>query len=750
MGTLSKIWNGFLNIFGLRKHTKYVKNYLNEANMKSAIFMSTVIFVLEIWLILRQTHKYIVPTLMDPANTYSPFRVIFQNTSNFFLLMSMGFAMFIYSIMYVSKVKSVKRLVAVIVFAGLSLAVCALLPLEFYYKSIKFNTDVNTIKGIFKILFYVSVILFDVGIIFATIYRYKGGRKSSLSSVMVISLFAFVCLMFGVMVSYGDFVSVKAVKDASGNVVYMPDGSGNVMYENKEIICFLMFTIYIGCLLIWNPLISVGILGTLFLGFYFALKGAANFGQRRFPEGDEVNYLTFVISLAMVCISIYNQRISEANKDEALEELATKDKITKLLSFEYFIICAKERTENENIGPGQGLYLFFNITNFKIYNDKKSFDEGNMFLRETGQILTKVFPDALITRQADDHFVVFTKNDDTIAEKIDEVNALVEAKDPEVKLGIKAGAYSTTIANEKPRICVEKARYAYYDLKSTKSRLLFQYYDEEMHQNFLMTQYIVTHIDEAVKNGYIKPYYQPVVWSKGRTLCGVEALARWIDPKYGFLSPGKFIPALENAQQVYKLDKEILRLVCKDIRHNLDNGIPVLPVSINFSRADFGVIDIVEVVEQTVEEFDIPHDLLHIEITESALSNEIDTLKTTINGLHAKGFATWLDDFGSGYSSFNVLKDFDFDVLKLDMAFLSGFNGNEKAKALISSVIAMANQIGMKTLCEGVETSEQAKFLEEASCGRLQGYLYGKPLSYDELFTKIKQGEYNISKELLN
>ena len=99
----------------------------------------------------------------------------------------------------------------------------------------------------------------------------------------------------------------------------MPDGSGNVMYENKEIICFLMFTIYIGCLLIWNPLISVGILGTLFLGFYFALKGAANFGQRRFPEGDEVNYLTFVISLAMVCISIYNQRISEANKDEALQ-----------------------------------------------------------------------------------------------------------------------------------------------------------------------------------------------------------------------------------------------------------------------------------------------------------------------------------------------------------------------------------------------------------------------------------------------
>ena len=750
MGTLSKIWNGFLNIFGLRKKSKYVKNYLNEANMRSAIFMSSVIFVLEIWLILRQTQKYIIPTLANPANTLSPFQVIFQNTSNFFILMSMGFAMFIYSLQYVSKVRSLKRMVWAIVFAGFSLCICALMPLEFYYKSIKFTSEVNTIKGIFKIFFYISVILFDIGIIFASIYRYKGGKRASLSSVMVISLFAFVCLMFGVMVSYGDFVSVKAVINSDGSTVYMPDGSGNVMYENKQIICFLMFTIYIGCLLIWNPLTSIGILGTLFLGFYFAIKGAANFGQRRFPEGDEVNYLTFVISLTMVCISIFNQRISEANKDEALEELATKDKITGLLSFEYFILQAKERTEKEGLGSGNAVYLFFNITNFKIYNDKKGFGEGNIFLRETGQILTTVFPDALITRQADDHFVVFARNDDTLADKISKVNEMVDAKDPEVRLGIKAGAYSTTIPNEKPRICVEKARYAYYSLKSVKGPAIFQYYDEEMHDNFLMTQYIVTHIDEAVKNGYIKPYYQPVVWSKGRTLCGVEALARCIDPKYGFLSPGKFIPALENAQQVYKLDKEILRLVCRDIRHNLDNGLPVLPVSINFSRADFGVIDIVEVVEEAVQEFDVPHELLHIEITESALSNEIDTLKTTITRLHDKGFATWLDDFGSGYSSFNVLKDYEFDVLKLDMAFLSGFNGNEKAKALIRSVIAMANQIGMKTLCEGVETSEQAAFLEEACCGRLQGYLYGKPLSYDELFDKIKQGEYNISKELMN
>ena len=157
MKTLSKIWNGFLNIFGIRKNSRYVKSYLNEANMRSAIFMSSVIFVLEIWLVLRQTQKYIIPTLMDPENTASVFQVLFQNTSNFFLLMSMGFAMFIYSIQYVSKVRTVKRLVWTSIFAGFSLIIGCLLPLEFYYKSIKFNNDVNVIKGIFKIFFYIRL-----------------------------------------------------------------------------------------------------------------------------------------------------------------------------------------------------------------------------------------------------------------------------------------------------------------------------------------------------------------------------------------------------------------------------------------------------------------------------------------------------------------------------------------------------------------------------------------------------------------
>ena len=754
MKILTNLWHGFLNIFGIRKNSKYVKDYLNEANMKSGVFMAFIIFVLEIWLVIRQTNKYIIPTLNDPNNTYSFFRVVFTNTSLYFLMMFFGVAMFAYSLLYSSKKKSKAKMIVPIVAAGISLVIFCLLPLEFKYKSINFAdpSKAKVIRGVFRLLFYISVALFDIGIIFSTIYRYKGGRKGSLSSVLVISLFALVCLMFGVMVSYGDFISSKIYTvqmgvDADNNPIFK-----NVLInddKNKQMICFLMFTIYVGCLLIWNPLISIGILGSLFLGFYFLLDHVASLGGRILPEGDQLNYLTFFISLTMVCISIYNQRISEAKKDEELEELATKDKLTGLLGFEYFTEQVKERIEHYNIQKSDSVYLFINVTNFKVYNDQKGFEQGNRFLKDIGQILTEVFNTySLICRQSDDHFVVFAFNKD-IEQKINLVNDRIQALEPDIKPGILVGAYEVFNPLDDPHYSVEKARYAYAELKRRNSAERILYYDEQMHDNYLMVQYVVTHIDEAIEKGYLKAFYQPVVWSKGRALCGAEALARWIDPKYGFMSPAKFIPALENARLVYKLDKEILRLVCQDIRYNLDNGLPVLPVSINFSRADFGLIDIVQVVTETVEEYKIPHELLHIEITESALTDEEDTLKLTINRLHENGFATWLDDFGSGYSSFNVLKDYEFDVLKLDMKFLTGFSDNTKARALIKSVISMADQIGMKTLCEGVETMEQAAFLEEASCGRLQGYLYGKPLSYNDMMDRIKNGEFTLSDDIL-
>ena len=165
------------------------------------------------------------------------------------------------------------------------------------------------------------------------------------------------------------------------------------------------------------------------------------------------------------------------------------------------------------------------------------------------------------------------------------INERLEVLDSDSHPGLKAGGYPYRDNKEDPRIGVEKARYAYAMLEK-QGYGLFLTYDKKMHDNYRMIQYIVNHIDEAVENGYIKAYYQPVVYSKGRELCGAEALARWIDPKYGFLSPGQFVPALENARLIYKLDIGMLRLICKQLRESIDNKEPVIPVSINFSRMD--------------------------------------------------------------------------------------------------------------------------------------------------------------------
>ena len=744
MKFLLKIWNGFLNIFGIRKNTKYVRGYLNDANMRSAIYMSLIIFVLEIWLVIRQMHKYVIPRINDASKLanyeYGPFHVFHLHTSSYWLLMLFGLTMFFYCIFLVRKKEKSRLFIPALICTGVTFALCCLLPMELHFtNSYYIKRGGEPLGGIdlaLVIAFYVSVFLFSISIAVASIYKYKGGKNPIILSIIVISLFALTCLVFGVRTSYSDFASTKVV---GGEIVPNPDYKG--------IICFLMFSIYIGCLLIWKPYISVGILGAIFLGFYLLLEKTISI--RSFPEGDKINYITFFISLTMICISIYNQRVSEAKKDEELLELATVDKLTGLMSFEYFITQVQERIARYNIQMGDSVYLFFNITNFKIYNDQKGFEKGNEFLKTVGQILSEIFNTySLICRQSDDHFVVFAFNKD-IQEKIALVNERIQTLEPDIKPGIMVGAYEVYNPNDDPHYAVEKARYAFSELKRQNTGKLFMYYDAKMHDEYLMVQYIVTHIDEAIENGYLQAYYQPVVWSKGRALCGAEALARWIDPKYGFLSPGKFVPALENARLIYKVDKEILRLVCADIRKNLDEGLPVLPVSINFSRADFGLIDIVEVVRDTVEQYKVPHHLLHIEITESALTDEENTLKNTINRLHSEGFATWLDDFGSGYSSFNVLKDYEFDVLKLDMKFLTGFTNNKKARALIQSVVAMAEQIGMKTLCEGVETMEQAAFLEQVSCGRLQGFLYGKPLSYQELMEKIAKQEYTLSEDIV-
>jgi EAL domain-containing protein (putative c-di-GMP-specific phosphodiesterase class I) len=213
---------------------------------------------------------------------------------------------------------------------------------------------------------------------------------------------------------------------------------------------------------------------------------------------------------------------------------------------------------------------------------------------------------------------------------------------------------------------------------------------------------------------------------------------------FGRMPPCSFIPILEEYHLIHILDKYIMETACKDVRDQFKKNSCVIPVSINLSRLDFELMNPAAELERCIKKYDIARKDVHIEITETALSSNDDKLKKILEAFRNNGNSLWLDDFGSGYSGLNVLKDFTFDLMKIDMVFLSKFDDNEKSQPILKSIVNLAQKIGMQILTEGVETQAACDFLSEIGCQRLQGYLFGKPMPVEELISKIKDGTYEI------
>jgi EAL domain-containing protein (putative c-di-GMP-specific phosphodiesterase class I)/GGDEF domain-containing protein len=242
----------------------------------------------------------------------------------------------------------------------------------------------------------------------------------------------------------------------------------------------------------------------------------------------------------------------------------------------------------------------------------------------------------------------------------------------------------------------------------------------------LIEKYIVDHIDEAIEKHYIKVFYQPVIRTITGYLCGLEGLSRWEDPVNGFLTSMDFVPVLEKYDLISKLDIFVINEICKTINERVTNNEPIVPISFNLSRLDFLECDIFNEVEKALRKYDVPRDMICVEITESVFVQNKEIITSAIDKFHDAGYKVWMDDFGSGYSSLNVLKDYSFDELKIDMAFLTNFN--LKSKKIITSTIQMAKNIGVQTLAEGVENIDQYNFLRDIGCEKVQGYFFGKPM----------------------
>ena len=568
---------------------------------------------------------------------------------------------------------------------------------------------------------YLVLLAAAVILVFYSFLYKRGKTKSRVLGKLVKDLFCVVSISFGLYMSY---ISLN---------------------PTSQVFAFLTMEIFVLCIYAWTPLQSL-LISVGSFGIYIYLQ--SRLGPVYY--GTKINSFTAWLFLYACALNTFYQKKCAAQEEEKLESLlkyvrekSSQDELTGLPNLHKFQYDAMEFLKKSEVVLENWRFVFMDIGNFKNYNEKYGFSAGNAFLKIFGQYIIEEFPDELVARYSDDHFIVLAEVKD-LEQRLDSLHEKIRKWESDVQMTLKAGFYMPKDQFTPPGSACDYARYACESIKKNYTVNYIEY-NTMMHKEFNRKKYIVNSIDNAIKNGYIKVFYQPVVWAADGKLCGAEALARWDDPDFGFLQPGAFISILEEYHLIHKLDMAVLEIVCRDLREAMDKGLRVFPISINFSRLDFELLNLADELDSCMERYGIDKGLIHVEVTESMLGEGNAKLTGMLNKLRERGYSLWLDDFGSGYSGLNVLKDYSFDMMKIDMNFLSKFSENKKSQPILTSIVDLAGKIGMKTLSEGVETNEAYDFLRSIGCQRLQGYLFGKPMLKSELVEKIHNGTYVVS-----
>lgn len=406
-----------------------------------------------------------------------------------------------------------------------------------------------------------------------------------------------------------------------------------------------------------------------------------------------------------------------------------KDALTGLANRNYFLQRSGELLANVIDLSKKPIIVYINICNLRLYNQEKGYAAGDQLIIYIADLLQESFPGRIVARFSEDHFVAMLYEVE-IGDRLERIIDQAFHFRDDWRVYLKMGIYLYEKGDEISVAC-DRAKLACDSIRDVHDVNIY-WYDREQEQRIREQEYILGMLDEAISSGYIQAYYQPIVSIETRRVVDEEALSRWIDPVRGLLPPNKYIPVLEKHGLMYKHDLHMVRQVVRDMETRKEEGIPVVPVSLNFSISDFERQNMVEEIRKIIDDAGIPHRFFTMEITESAVAKDESLLKRVLKEFHANDFSVWMDDFGSGYSSLNVLQHFDFDLLKLDMRFTSTLANSERDQIVTKYIIQAAKQLQIRVLAEGVETEEQFEILKSLGCEKLQGYLFNKPnpLSY--------------------
>jgi EAL domain-containing protein (putative c-di-GMP-specific phosphodiesterase class I) len=338
----------------------------------------------------------------------------------------------------------------------------------------------------------------------------------------------------------------------------------------------------------------------------------------------------------------------------------------------------------------------------------------------------------IFARTHSDEFVLLMKKEFFDEKRFkDGIHEVAQILDNSIyRLQFQLGIYEIDDNNQNIYEMLDKARMAIETISETKE-LSIAFFDQEIMRNTLRENEIINSFNKAIKNGEFHIFLQPQVNCKGKVIAG-EALARWIHPEKGIVPPGMFIGVLENANLIYKLDRYVWELAAKQLSLWKGTDKEKYRISVNISPKDLQFLDIEIVFNELVKKYDIDPGKLNLEITETAVAANVGRCIEMMERLRQEGFLVEIDDFGSGYSSLNLLKDFKVDVLKIDMHFLSDTGDKGRANVILEHIINMAQKLDMVVIAEGVETKDQLELLDDMGCDFFQGYYFSKPISIEE------------------
>ncbi|WP_278950019.1 EAL domain-containing protein [Anaerobutyricum hallii] len=428
---------------------------------------------------------------------------------------------------------------------------------------------------------------------------------------------------------------------------------------------------------------------------------------------------------------------------EDITEFSEKDVLTGGYNRRGFIRIT-ERLLNEVPDRTKYAVLFFNVKNFKAVNELFGVESGDVVLQNIFRTLTHSKLSPVITARVEsDHFVCLVENKNLDFEELTSVCDNKFVKDGKcMNLIIRCGIFYVEEKPMKISGMIDRAKLAKRYITDEYVQP-YMVYDHSMQVAYIDKAKLAGELQEGIAKEQFKVYYQPVIDTKTGKIASAEALIRWIHPDKGFISPALFIPALEENGHISELDFYVLKKVWQFINDRCENNKFVVPISVNISWMDFYDEIMMEKILKEMDRFreNGREHMARFEITETSYAAIRENRSGILESLRIKNAKILLDDFGSGFSSFGMLQDYDFDILKIDMSFIRKIGENPKTKSIVHSIIGMAHEIGIKTVAEGVETEEQVSFLRQSGCDYIQGYYYSKPLPEEEFVEFLEKAD---------